>query len=199
MTRFVEPGGEPEVGWVVRKGRIPLGYFDGPDATRKTFPPVVEGQRVVVSGDRASLESDGTLRLYGRDSLVVNTGGGEGVRGGGRGGAARPPPRRGRRTRGRTRQRPVGAGSGGTGADAPPGGRTSHPIHCMPRAPRSLLDSRRPRSSSWSKKRSVGSATGRPTTGGRRPKRAADRIRRRAANRIRRAAGHDTTRQPESH
>lgn len=73
MTRFVEPG-EPEVGWVVRKGRIPLGYFDDADATRTTFP-VVDGQRVVVSGDRASLEADGTLRLYGRDSLVVNTGG----------------------------------------------------------------------------------------------------------------------------
>ena len=73
MTRFVEPG-DPEIGWVVRKGRIPLGYFDDSEATRKTFP-VVEGQRVVVSGDRASLESDGTLRLYGRDSLVVNTGG----------------------------------------------------------------------------------------------------------------------------
>ena len=73
MTRFVEPG-EPEVGWVVRTGRIPLGYFDDADATRKTFP-VVEGKRVVVSGDRASLEADGTLRLYGRDSLVVNTGG----------------------------------------------------------------------------------------------------------------------------
>lgn len=73
MARFVEPG-EPEVGWVVRKGRIPLGYFDDAEATRKTFP-VVEGHRVVVSGDRASLEPDGTLRLYGRDSLVVNTGG----------------------------------------------------------------------------------------------------------------------------
>jgi 3-oxocholest-4-en-26-oate---CoA ligase len=73
MSRFVDPG-EPEVGWVVRKGRIPLGYFDDADATRRTFP-VVEGQRVVVSGDRASLEADGTLRLYGRDSLVVNTGG----------------------------------------------------------------------------------------------------------------------------
>jgi fatty-acyl-CoA synthase len=36
---------------------------------------VVEGKRVVISGDRASLEEDGTLRLYGRDSLVVNTGG----------------------------------------------------------------------------------------------------------------------------
>lgn len=73
MSRFVEPG-EPDVGWVVRKGRIPLGYFDDADATRKTFP-VVDGQRVVVSGDRASLDPDGTLRLYGRDSLVVNTGG----------------------------------------------------------------------------------------------------------------------------
>lgn len=73
LTRFVAAG-DPEVGWVVRKGRIPLGYFDDADATRKTFP-VVEGQRVVVSGDRASLEADGTLRLYGRDSLVVNTGG----------------------------------------------------------------------------------------------------------------------------
>ena len=30
---------------------------------------------VVISGDRAALEEDGTLRLHGRDSLVVNTGG----------------------------------------------------------------------------------------------------------------------------
>jgi 3-oxocholest-4-en-26-oate---CoA ligase len=75
MTRFVEAG-DPEVGWVVRTGRIPLGYFDDADATRTTFP-VVDGMRVVVSGDRASLEADGTLRLYGRDSLVINTGGGK--------------------------------------------------------------------------------------------------------------------------
>ena len=72
-TRFVAPG-EDEVGWAAREGRIPLGYFDDPEATRKTFP-VVDGKRVVISGDRAALEADGTLRLYGRDSLVVNTGG----------------------------------------------------------------------------------------------------------------------------
>ena len=30
---------------------------------------------MVISGDRASVEPDGTLRLFGRDSLVVNTGG----------------------------------------------------------------------------------------------------------------------------
>ncbi len=51
-----------------------MGYFDDADATRKTFP-VVDGQRVVISGDRGSLAPDGTLRLFGRDSLVVNTGG----------------------------------------------------------------------------------------------------------------------------
>lgn len=72
-SRFLEPG-EPQIGWVARTGRIPLGYFADEAATARTFP-VVAGQRVVISGDRASLEADGTLRLFGRDSLVVNTGG----------------------------------------------------------------------------------------------------------------------------
>ena len=72
-SHFLSPG-EREIGWAAREGRIPLGYFNDPDATRMTFPEV-DGKRVVISGDRASLEGDGTLRLYGRDSLVVNTGG----------------------------------------------------------------------------------------------------------------------------
>lgn len=72
-SRFLSPG-EDEVGWVARAGRIPLGYFDDADATQKTFPEV-GGQRVVIAGDRGSLAPDGTLRLLGRDSLVVNTGG----------------------------------------------------------------------------------------------------------------------------
>jgi acyl-CoA synthetase (AMP-forming)/AMP-acid ligase II len=72
-SHFLAPG-EQEVGWAAREGRIPLGYFNDLDATRKTFPEV-DGKRVVISGDRAALEADGTMRLYGRDSLVVNTGG----------------------------------------------------------------------------------------------------------------------------
>jgi fatty-acyl-CoA synthase len=72
-SRFLQPG-EQEVGFVARAGRIPLGYFDDEAATRKTFP-VVDGQRVVISGDRGSLADDGSLQLFGRDSLVVNTGG----------------------------------------------------------------------------------------------------------------------------
>ena len=67
------PASTRSAGWPAT-GRIPLGYFNDADATRKTFPEVA-GQRVVISGDRASLEKDGTLRLFGRDSLVVNTGG----------------------------------------------------------------------------------------------------------------------------
>ncbi|GFG72531.1 acyl-CoA synthetase [Mycolicibacter senuensis] len=72
-TRFLGPG-DPEIGWVVRTGRIPLGYFDDADATRRTFG-AIDGQRMVISGDRAGIEKDGTLRLFGRDALVVNTGG----------------------------------------------------------------------------------------------------------------------------
>lgn len=72
-SRFLRPG-EREVGWAARTGRIPLGYFDDPEATKQTFPQV-EGQRVVIPGDRASIEEDGSIRLFGRDSLVVNTGG----------------------------------------------------------------------------------------------------------------------------
>lgn len=73
LQRFLRRG-DPEVGWVAREGRIPLGYFDDPDATRRTFPEI-DGRRVVISGDRGRLAADGTLALFGRDSLVVNTGG----------------------------------------------------------------------------------------------------------------------------
>ncbi len=72
-TRFLQPG-EREIGWAARTGRIPLGYFSDPEGTQFTFPEI-DGQRVVIPGDRASVEKDGTIRLFGRDSLVVNTGG----------------------------------------------------------------------------------------------------------------------------
>ena len=72
-SRFLQPG-EQEIGWAARQGRIPLGYFNDAEATQRTFPEI-NGQRVVLPGDRASIEKDGTIRLFGRDSLVVNTGG----------------------------------------------------------------------------------------------------------------------------
>jgi len=72
-SRFLQAG-EQEIGWAARMGRIPLGYFSDAEATQRTFPEI-EGRRVVIPGDRASIEKDGTIRLLGRDSLVVNTGG----------------------------------------------------------------------------------------------------------------------------
>ena len=72
-SRFLRPG-DHEIGWAARTGRIPLGYFGDAEATQRTFPEI-EGQRVVIPGDRVSVEKDGTIRLFGRDSLVVNSGG----------------------------------------------------------------------------------------------------------------------------
>lgn len=72
-SRFQEPG-DPEIGWAARTGRVPLGYFDDREATMRTFP-VIDDCRLAIPGDRATLDPDGTLRLLGRDSLVVNTGG----------------------------------------------------------------------------------------------------------------------------
>jgi len=71
--RSLEPG-EDEIGWIARRGRVPLGYLDDREATEKTFP-IVDGQRVSVPGDRGRLLGDGSIQVLGRDSLVVNTGG----------------------------------------------------------------------------------------------------------------------------
>lgn len=72
-TRFLEPG-DSEVGWAARTGRVPLGYLGDRAATEHTFP-VIDGVRMAIPGDRATVHADGTLRLLGRDALVVNTGG----------------------------------------------------------------------------------------------------------------------------
>lgn len=72
-TRFLQPG-DPEVGWIARRGRVPLGYLHDREATERTFP-VIDGERVAIPGDRAVVEADGAIRLLGRDSLVINTGG----------------------------------------------------------------------------------------------------------------------------
>jgi fatty-acyl-CoA synthase len=66
--------GSGEVGWLARSGRVPLGYLGDPEKTAKTFP-VIDGVRYAVPGDRAQIEPDGSLRLLGRDSVTINTGG----------------------------------------------------------------------------------------------------------------------------
>jgi fatty-acyl-CoA synthase len=72
-TRFLAPG-DDEIGWIARRGQVPLGYLDDQAATEATFP-IVDGERLAVPGDRGQLAADGSILLLGRDSMVVNTGG----------------------------------------------------------------------------------------------------------------------------
>jgi fatty-acyl-CoA synthase len=72
-TRSAEPG-EEEIGWTARRGRVPLGYLGDRARTEETFP-IVDGERLAIPGDRAQLTADGRILMFGRDALVVNTGG----------------------------------------------------------------------------------------------------------------------------
>ena len=65
--------GEGE-GWLARKGWVPLGYLGDPAKTAKTFP-TIDGVRWSVPGDRADYLSDGRIKLLGRDSVTINSGG----------------------------------------------------------------------------------------------------------------------------
>jgi len=72
-SRLLDPG-EGEIGWTARQGRVPLGYLGDRVKTEATFP-ILDGVRMAVPGDRAKVESDGSIHMLGRDSLVINTGG----------------------------------------------------------------------------------------------------------------------------
>ena len=71
--RPVEPGSGVE-GWLAAGGRVPIGYYNDPEKTARTFV-TVDGQRYSIPGDRALVEADGTIRLLGRGALCINTGG----------------------------------------------------------------------------------------------------------------------------
>jgi fatty-acyl-CoA synthase len=73
LTRVLAPG-SPEPGWLARSGPVPLGYYKDAEKTARTFP-VVDGVRYAVPGDRAIALEGGGLRLLGRDSVTINSGG----------------------------------------------------------------------------------------------------------------------------
>jgi fatty-acyl-CoA synthase len=73
LTRELAPGSGEE-GWLARRGHVPLGYYRDPEKTARTFP-VVAGVRYSVPGDRAVAEAGGRLRLLGRASVTINSGG----------------------------------------------------------------------------------------------------------------------------
>jgi acyl-CoA synthetase (AMP-forming)/AMP-acid ligase II len=71
--RPIEPG-SGRIGRVALKGHIPLGYFNDPEKTAKTFF-TVDGVRWVIPGDLARPEADGTVTVFGRGSICINSGG----------------------------------------------------------------------------------------------------------------------------
>ena len=71
--RDVEPG-SGQVGRLAVSGRIPIGYYGDPVKTAETFL-TIDGEVHVVAGDRAEVTADGTIKLLGRGSLCINTGG----------------------------------------------------------------------------------------------------------------------------
>jgi fatty-acyl-CoA synthase len=68
------PPGDPEIGWLAKRGRLALGYLGSPELTARTYP-IVGGVRHVVPGDRASRLDDGSIEIHGRDAVTINSGG----------------------------------------------------------------------------------------------------------------------------
>ena len=71
--REVVPG-SGEAGMIARTGPIPLGYYNDPERTAKTFP-TIDGVRYSIPGDWCTVDADGTITLLGRGSNCINTGG----------------------------------------------------------------------------------------------------------------------------
>lgn len=70
---FVEPG-SGEVGLAAFGGPMPVGYYKDEEKTAATFR-IVEGKRWSIPGDFATVETDGSMKLLGRGSVCINTGG----------------------------------------------------------------------------------------------------------------------------
>ncbi|MGZ6018319.1 MAG: AMP-binding enzyme, partial [Phenylobacterium sp.] len=71
--RRVQPG-SGERGLVAVSGLLPRGYYKDEEKTAKTFR-IIEGVRWSVPGDWAEVNADGSLKLLGRGSVCINTGG----------------------------------------------------------------------------------------------------------------------------
>ena len=52
----------------------PIGYYKDPEKSAATFQ-VIDGVRYSIPGDFATVDADGTVRLLGRGSQCINTGG----------------------------------------------------------------------------------------------------------------------------
>jgi fatty-acyl-CoA synthase len=66
--------GSGRQGLIALRGRGPIGYYKDPDKSASTFQ-IIDGERWTVPGDFATVGADGAVRLLGRGSGCINTGG----------------------------------------------------------------------------------------------------------------------------
>ena len=71
--RDVEPG-SGEIGRVAQRGHTPIGYYKDPVKSAATFQ-IIDGERYSIPGDWAEVLADGTVKLLGRGSQCINSGG----------------------------------------------------------------------------------------------------------------------------
>ena len=66
--------GSNEIGRLAVRGSAPVGYYKDPIGSAAVFP-VIDGDVYAIPGDLAAVELDGSVRLIGRGSQCINTGG----------------------------------------------------------------------------------------------------------------------------
>ena len=69
----VEPGSDT-IGRLAVGGRQPIGYYKDPEKSARTFI-IVDGKRYSCPGDYATIDADGTVKVLGRGSVCINSGG----------------------------------------------------------------------------------------------------------------------------
>jgi acyl-CoA synthetase (AMP-forming)/AMP-acid ligase II len=69
----IEPG-SGRIGRLALKGRVPLGYYKDEAKTKVTFAEL-NGERWVMPGDLATIDADGSVIVFGRGAVCINTGG----------------------------------------------------------------------------------------------------------------------------
>jgi acyl-CoA synthetase (AMP-forming)/AMP-acid ligase II len=62
------------IGYLARKGHVPVAYYKDKEKSEKTFIEV-NGERYSIPGDMAKYEKDGQMTLLGRGSVSINSGG----------------------------------------------------------------------------------------------------------------------------
>ena len=71
---IIPPSDTQTIGYLARKGHVPLAYYKDEEKSKKTFIEV-NGERYSIPGDMAKYEADGQMTLLGRGSVSINSGG----------------------------------------------------------------------------------------------------------------------------